>query len=137
MVTEYNRSTSSIALVLIRNISLIHSALDFSKIYPVADSRGKNTLVSIARLEKVKNLDARMYACAILKGEEIPFECLIVGDGSERTRLEGMIKGMNLPEEVRLLGYKEQEEVFALLGRAKLLVLTSRSAGWPNVFTEA
>ncbi len=137
-VTEYNRRYIMDRFgVDAGDITVIHSALDFTKTYPVADCRGKNTLVSVARLEKVKNLDALIHACAILKGENIPFECLIVGDGSEKPRLDGLIKGLNLSGEVRLLGYKNQEEVFAVLGRAKLLILTSRSEGWPNVFTEA
>ncbi|MFA5295595.1 MAG: glycosyltransferase family 4 protein [Methanoregulaceae archaeon] len=137
-VTEYNRQ------YIIRNfdvdeqdITVVHSALDFSKKYPIADSKGKNTLISIARLEKIKGLDVLIRACSILKSEKFVFECLIAGDGSERANLDRLIRELNLSGEVTLLGYKSMEEVFELLGKAKLLVLPSRSEGWPNVFTEA
>jgi len=137
-VTEYNRQ------YIIHNfdvdeddITVVHSALDFTQKYPVADSKGKNVMVSVARLEKFKGLDILIRACAVLKAEKCAFECLIAGDGSERVNLDGLIKELNLSTEVTLLGNKSMEEVFELLSRAKLLVLPSKSEGWPNVFTEA
>ena len=137
-VTEYNRQH------IIQNfgvdesdVTVVHSALDFTKNYPVADSEGKNTLVSIARLEKVKGLDILIHACSIMKEDKIEFECLIAGDGSEKVNLERLIMELDLSDKVKLLGYKTQEEVFNLLGRAKLLVLPSRSESLGNVFTEA
>ena len=119
------------------DVTVVHSALDFTKNYPVADSEGKNTLVSIARLEKVKGLDILIHACSIMKEDKIEFECLIAGDGSEKVNLERLIMELDLSDKVKLLGYKTQEEVFNLLGRAKLLVLPSRSESLGNVFTEA
>jgi colanic acid/amylovoran biosynthesis glycosyltransferase len=137
-VTEYNRQ------YIMKNfgvegseISVVHSGLDFEKSYPMADSGGKNTIISIARLKKIKGIDVLIKACAILKKENIPFECLIVGDGVERADLEVLIRELHLSKEVSLLGYKTQEEVFRLLSKAKVLALPSRSESLGNVFTEA
>jgi colanic acid/amylovoran biosynthesis glycosyltransferase len=137
-VTEYNRQYIIHQFGVDKeDITVIHSALDFTKDYPIADSKGKNTIVSIARLEKVKNLDTLIYACSTLKKKKFDFECLIAGEGSEKGYLEELIKNLNLSHEVKLLGYRTQDEIIELLSRAKLLVLSSRSEGWPNVFTEA
>ena len=137
-VTEYNRQYIIHNFGVMRSeVSVVHSAIDFKKDYPVADCKGKNTIISIARLEKIKGIDVLIQACAILKKENILFECLIVGDGTERANLERLMKELNLINEVVLVGYKTQEEVFRLLSRAKLLVLPSRSESLGNVFTEA
>ena len=121
----------------INDIAVVHSAIDFTKNYPVADSKGKNTILTIARLEKIKGLDVLIRACSILKEDNYIFQCQIIGDGSERDNLIGMIKKLNLTRDVILTGNKTQKEVIELLAGAKLLVLPSRSEAWPNVFTEA
>jgi len=137
-VTEYNRNYIVHHFGVDESeIAVIHSALDFTRNYPVADSTGKNTIVSIGRLEKVKNLDALVRACSVLKEKKFDFECLIAGEGSQKVTLERLIESLNLSDEVKLLGYKTQQEILDLLSRARLLVLPSRSEGWPNVFTEA
>jgi colanic acid/amylovoran biosynthesis glycosyltransferase len=137
-VTEYNRQYMIHHFgVDGEDITVVHSALDFTRNYPIADSKGKNNIISVARLEKVKNLDVLIRACSILKRKKFDFECLIIGDGSERINLDKLIKELNLSNEVKLLGNKTQEEVVEYLSRAKLLVLPSKSEGWPNVFTEA
>jgi len=137
-VTEYNRQYIIHNFgVDARDITVVHSGLDFTRSYPVADSKGKNTMISIARLEKNKGLDILIRACSLLKKEKFVFECLIAGDGSERGNLDGLIKELGLLQEVKILGYKSQEEIIELLGRAKLLVLPSRSESLGNVFTEA
>jgi len=137
-VTEYNRNYIIHHFgVDEEDITVVHSSLDFTKNYPIADSKGKNTIISVARLDKVKNLDVLIRACSILKKKKIDFTCLIVGDGPERVNLDRLIKELNLAHEVQLLGYKTQDEVLELFNQAKLLVLASRSEGWPNVFTEA
>ena len=120
-----------------RDITVVHSALDFTKNYPIADSKGKNTIVSVARLEKNKGLDVLIRACSALRTENFAFECLIAGDGSERANLEGLINELGLLNEIKLLGYKSQEEMNELLSRAKLFALPSRSESLGNVFTEA
>jgi colanic acid/amylovoran biosynthesis glycosyltransferase len=137
-VTEYNKNYIIHHFgVDEEEITVIHSALDFTRNYPSADSKGKNSIVSIGRLETVKNLDALIRACSILKEKKFDFECLIAGEGSQKVTLERLIESLNLSNEVKLLGYKTQQEILELLSRAKLLVLPSRSEGWPNVFTEA
>ena len=137
-VTEYNRRFIVDKFgVDGKEIVVIHSALDFTKKYPVADSKGEDIIITIARLEKIKGLDVLIRACSLLKKEKFEFKCLIAGDGSERENLDGLIKELGLSSEVFLVGNKNQEEILKLLSSAKMLVLPSRSESLGNVFTEA
>jgi teichuronic acid biosynthesis glycosyltransferase TuaC len=65
------------------------------------------------------------------------YTLLIVGEGPERGRLEGMIDRLGLADRVRLLGGRPHTELPALYGSADALVLASSREGWANVLLEA
>jgi glycosyltransferase involved in cell wall biosynthesis len=60
---------------------------------------------------------------------------VILGEGSERGKLEGMVRRMGLEGEVSLLGFVENP--FKFMKRAKVFVLSSRFEGFPLVLVEA
>lgn len=120
------------------DIEVIHCGIDFSKISKITHSGSdENLIVSIARLEKVKALENLIQACNFLNKQEIDFECQIIGEGSERENLEKLIGELHLENQIKLLGAKEQTEVFEILSRSKVLVLPSRSEGIPVSLMEA
>ena len=62
---------------------------------------------------------------------------LIIGNGTERKRLESLISRHQLQQNIHLLGQKKQSEINALLGQADIFVLASRSETFGVVYIEA
>jgi glycosyltransferase involved in cell wall biosynthesis len=95
------------------------------------------TLVTVGRLHAVKNHVFLLRACAQLRTRGLRLECLIAGEGPERSRLESLIRKYGLENAVALLGHVAGEQMESLYSRADVVVLTSRSEGLPLVLMEA
>ena len=95
------------------------------------------TLLSVGRLETVKNHEFLIEACARLKKMNVTFLCLIVGHGKEKRSLQRMIERYGLLPEVKLLDIVDRPFVDLFYRLADLVVLTSRSEGIPVVLMEA
>lgn len=91
------------------------------------------TIVSVGRFEKVKN--QALLIRAFSKLEITTTKLILVGDGSERTNLETLIKDLNLQESVTLTGFVKNPEVY--ISKAHLFVLPSHSEGFGIAVVEA
>jgi colanic acid/amylovoran biosynthesis glycosyltransferase len=80
-------------------------------------------LLSLARLVEKKGLEYAVRAAARLRHLNFCYD--IVGDGPMRGDLQKLIAELGLAERVRLLGWKQQTEVLALLNEAHILVAPS------------
>lgn len=92
-------------------------------------------LIQVARLDYLKD-----HATAIRTMERLVGRCprarlLVVGDGTERESIEGMIRQRALGEHVRLLGLRH--DVPRLLAASDIVLLTSISEGIPLTLIEA
>jgi colanic acid/amylovoran biosynthesis glycosyltransferase len=95
------------------------------------------TLLAVGRLHPVKDHGFLVRACAELTARGVPVECLIAGEGPERSRLESLIRTFGLEGKVKLLGQVARDRLNATYDNADLVVLTSRSEGIPLVLMEA
>jgi colanic acid/amylovoran biosynthesis glycosyltransferase len=95
------------------------------------------TLVAVGRLHTVKNHAFLVRACAHLRALDVPFECVIAGEGPERRRLESLVRSSGLDDRITLLGHIRHEQMDSLYDRADVVVLTSDSEGIPLVLMEA
>ncbi len=86
-------------------------------------------IACVAGLRDYKGHRWLVDACALLREERLPFECVLVGDGPERRSIERAIERAALGDQVRLLGNLPQHEVRALLERSDVVV-------HPSVVTE-
>lgn len=93
-----------------------------------------HTVVSQGRLEEVKNYPRLIKAFSLVRQELPDAQLLILGEGSERTRLEALICALGLQESVSMPGF--QENPFAYLAKSSLYVLSSYSEGFPNALVE-
>lgn len=80
-------------------------------------------LLSIARLVEKKGIEFAVRAAA--KARQKDFQYDIVGDGPLRPALEKLAAELGVADRVKLLGWKQQTEVVALLDQAHLLVAPS------------
>lgn len=96
---------------------------------------GTLQLVSVARLDPIKDFPTLLRAIAIIAPSFPGLRLTIVGDGVERARLEELVKCLSLEPHVRLLG--EQMDVGQWLVGSDIFVLPSLSEGIPIALLEA
>jgi colanic acid/amylovoran biosynthesis glycosyltransferase len=102
------------------------------------DHKNRNlAMLAAGRLHPVKDHAFLVRACRLLKDREVPFECVIAGEGPERASIESLIRDLALTAEVRLVGHLSRPDLDRCYARADLVVLTSRSEGIPLVLMEA
>ena len=94
-------------------------------------------ILTVGRLESVKNHEFLIRSCADLKQMGFKFKCLIIGDGKLRKSLESLIQMFDLCEEVILLGFIDRQALHSFYRQADLFVITSKSEGLPIVLMEA
>ncbi|MFH1265875.1 MAG: glycosyltransferase, partial [Planctomycetota bacterium] len=87
-------------------------------------------VAAMGRLEPEKGFDLLIDAFARLAAGFPDWGLVILGEGSERGRLESLAAGYGLRERVELPGVLE--DPFSTLKRADLFVLSSRSEGFGN-----
>ncbi|MCW2608127.1 MAG: glycosyltransferase [Frankiales bacterium] len=92
---------------------------------------GPVRLVAVGRLDRVKGHDVLLDALVGVDGAELT----VVGEGSCRPQLEKQVADLGLADRVLLPGWSE--DVPAELARADVLVLPSRTEGWPLTVVEA
>jgi glycosyltransferase involved in cell wall biosynthesis len=91
-------------------------------------------IIGVGRLEEQKDFLTLIKAFALLK-EKRPARLMILGEGAERPRLEGLIQELNLKEDVWLPGFVDNP--YAYMKQADVFVLSSAFEGLPTVLIEA
>jgi glycosyltransferase involved in cell wall biosynthesis len=91
-------------------------------------------VLSVGRLSEQKGFDILVSAFAGVVSET---ECrlLILGDGPERSKLEGKIRDLRLTNAVDMPG--REDNPWKYMMRSSLFVLPSRWEGWPSALMEA
>lgn len=98
------------------------------------DFEGKK-IVSVGRLIDIKGFDMVIDASKILKEEGLCFKWFIIGEGSERKKLEQQIKDNKVEDCVCLIGLKTNP--YPYMKYADLIVQSSRYEGKSMVLDEA
>ena len=108
----------------------------------VADA-GSPIILGVGSLIPKKGFDVLLRACAILRARGIQFRCVVIGDGSEREKMENLKKDLGLDGCVEMLGYRTLAELKDWYCRATVLVMpsvvspTGETDGLPTVVIEA
>lgn len=88
-------------------------------------AEGKILIISTARLVEKKGIEYGIKAVIRLLKDYSNIEYLIIGDGPLRKHLENIIKQNNVKDKIKLLGWREQQEVKELLRKADILLAPS------------
>lgn len=94
----------------------------------------KPYLVAVGRLTPQKDHATLLRAFAMCKARAT-HNLIVVGDGPERERLLELVTTLSLSREVHLIGGRTNP--YPVIAGARLLVLSSRWEGYPNVLLEA
>lgn len=115
-----------------KNGAVIYNPVTPPKVLP-KKAQSSFTIVSVGRLEKVKNQQLILHA--LHQSEDKSIQLILVGDGAERRNLEDLIQQLNLQERVKITGFVSEPELF--LAQADLFVLPSFSEGFGIAAVEA
>lgn len=91
-------------------------------------------IIAVGRLEPQKDFSTLLKAIAKVR-EQISCRLLLLGEGSERTKLEKTVNELKLREAVSMPGFVQNP--YPYMAKASMLVLSSRYEGFPNVILEA
>ena len=112
--------------------------LDFDefKIKKQPDER-ENLVGYIGRLSEEKGVLNFVKAIPRILEEKGGVKFLIGGDGPLRDKIEKYLKGNNLNDKVKLVGWIPHDKLPDYLNELKLIVLPSYTEGLPNIMLEA
>jgi glycosyltransferase involved in cell wall biosynthesis len=88
----------------------------------------RNLIVYAGQIIRGKGVDVLLEALARVTA---PFECLILGDGSQRAECERLSARLGLAGRVQFAGFVPQARIAAIYGEASLAVMSSL---WPEPF---
>jgi glycosyltransferase involved in cell wall biosynthesis/SAM-dependent methyltransferase len=107
---------------------MIHRyGIDLSRSHQCGNSGDKTALLSVARLEEKKGLKYSITAFARCRNN-LNAEYRIIGDGSLKDELMGLITELGVSDKVLLLGPKTKDDVADAMAHADVFVLTSVTA---------
>ncbi|MBN2121407.1 MAG: glycosyltransferase [Candidatus Omnitrophica bacterium] len=124
-----------------RKICVIENAVDIQEISSFAEeeiSQGQlfsgdtAIVIAVGRLVAVKGFDILIKAVPFIKNN---CKIVIVGDGPQRSYLEGLAQRLKVGDQVLFLGNKKNP--FKYLKKARLFILSSYSEGLPLAILEA
>lgn len=101
---------------------------------------GRRVLLTVARLverERYKGIDEVLDLLPQLAQEMPDISYLIVGDGTDRARLEAKAQALGVADRVAFTGFVSEEEKIDLFNLADVYVMPGRGEGFGIVYLEA
>lgn len=98
-------------------------------------TNGKFNICTVGRIVEAKGFDRLLKVHKRLIDEDINHNLIIVGDGSERSKLEKYIGENNLSNTVKMVG--QQNNPYKYIAKSDLFACSSRWEGFSTVVSEA
>lgn len=126
------------AIPELSKISLIYAGLDLGKIRKIKKYRSEQPyILSLRRLDPSKGVDITIKAFAKISKKNTNIKLIIVGDGTERRKLEALVEKFKIKNRVEFTGKLNLEKSLSLLKGALLTVVPSVSEGGGLINLEA
>lgn len=118
-------------------LRVIYNGIDFSpnEEVPSKFAHVGFNLLTVARLEPVKNLNLLLEAVADLQQPDLHLH--LVGDGSQKAALVALARDLGISEQVVFHGFLSHPQIKELDRKMDGFVLASRSESFPLVLLEA
>lgn len=118
-------------LTVISNFTLFESSEN--KSFTIINNEFR--IVSVSRLEPVKNIEGIIRVVQKLKQDNIKIKYTIVGEGSSKKALQNLVQELDLEKEIEFVGFKDNPRNCYL--NSDLYILNSFSEGFSNSLLEA
>lgn len=102
-----------------------------------ASSLEENNIISIGRLSKEKGFLDLIDVFSLVSDIYPNWKLNIIGDGTEKTKIEEKIQKLNLKDKVILHGYQDKKYINEILGQSSIYVMSSFSESFGIVLLEA
>jgi glycosyltransferase involved in cell wall biosynthesis len=125
-------------------VIVIYNPVDLDKIrvlfservdHPWFTEKGVLIIIAVGRFVNQKGFPHLVKAFSMVVNKIRMARLVILGEGSERQRLENLVLELGLKDKVNLLGY--QQNPYKFMAKSYLFVLSSLYEGFPNVVLEA
>jgi glycosyltransferase involved in cell wall biosynthesis len=102
---------------------VVHCGIDTAEFTPAGRSVVPGRILLVSRLKEQKGHRVLVEACGILAQRGVGFECLLIGLGPERNRIESQINALGLQERVQLLGAVANDQLKPYLASSAVFAL--------------
>jgi glycosyltransferase involved in cell wall biosynthesis len=124
------------------NVSVVYNGVDSSLFSPALTQLGgaapqNLVILSVGNLIPIKGHELLLRAVAAITPSHPKVQCRIVGDGSERGRLQELARDLCIEERVHFLGRRPRSEVAAEMKECAVFALPSWYEGLGCVYLEA
>lgn len=126
----------------LRNVVTIYNPIDTQHIQNLSNEsncyeikNGSFKIVSVGRLVPAKGYDLLIPIVSKLTQKGLDIHLYLLGEGSERNRLEQIIQEEKMSNHIHLLGYVKNP--YPIMKQMDLFVCSSRSEGYSLVIAEA
>lgn len=121
-------------------IEVIYNIIDKDRIIKLSQDINniemeENTIIAIGRLIKSKRFELLIKMHKELLDEGVKSNLIILGEGSERDKLEGLINDLGVKETVKLYGFVDNP--YKYIKKADIVAITSEIEGLPTVICES
>ena len=106
-------------------------------VVPVPLPTNEQRLVFLGRLSPEKGFDVALAAFARIAGRFSELRLIVAGDGPDRSKLENQARELGVSDRVDFLGWIEPDAVPTLLNSASIVLMPSRSEGFPLAALDA
>ena len=121
-------------------VKVIGNGVDTETFRPVGKKNSfKNFTVTAGGtlMGRRKNLEVLVRAFGLLYAKYSDVRLLLIGDGAQKSRLEGLVVSLGLGSGVRFAGRRERKWLAANLPRCSVMCLPSSGEGMSNAVLEA
>jgi glycosyltransferase involved in cell wall biosynthesis len=120
------------------NSHMVPNGIDLNLITDVKPAKTGFQLLFVGRLIKEKKVDLLLKSLPKVLKTCPDVKCMVVGDGPERSRLEGLSRELELTATVEFAGFMEgYNELISTMKSSEVLVLPSEREGFGMVVVEA
>lgn len=122
----------------VRRVELVASGIDAKLMQTLQPAATACDVLYVGRLVKDKNVDKLIAAISIAVKSYPSIQCLIVGEGPEKVRLQKQAASLHLKQNITFLSHvEESEDVYAYMKAAKVFCSPSVREGFGIVSLEA
>lgn len=122
----------------IKRVELVASGIDTSFLHMVQSAEVHMDVLCVGRLVKDKNIDALVLAMRVVTQTRPDVQCVIIGQGPEKSNLQSLVAKYNLQKNITFLApLAEAADVYAYMKAAKVFCLPSLREGFGIVSLEA
>lgn len=121
-----------------KKLRVVLNGVDVDGIVHMAAAAEICDVIYAGRLAEHKNVDILIRAINLLRGKIPAVNCVIIGEGPDRSKLEHLTSQLNLAANIKFLGFlKEDADVMARIKSSKIFVLPSTREGFGMAIVEA